>query len=206
MEIHLFRHGETNWNVEKRAQSHNGSELTDTGIDKARQVATKIAHINYDMIFCSSSLRAKQTAWQFWPNQIDQIVYSDELKEISLGPWEGKLYKDIKISEPTSHYNFFHRPDLFNVRGAETFDQLTIRSLKAIQKIAHENSKKCIAVVTHGAFIKALLTKIEGKQLSQIWEPPLMQNCAHNIISFDKSFQATIKQYADINDWQKNQP
>ena len=41
MELHIFRHGETNWNVEGRAQSHMGSTLTKTGVKQASILAQK---------------------------------------------------------------------------------------------------------------------------------------------------------------------
>ena len=201
MELHLFRHGETNWNVEQRAQSHNGSKLTKPGIKQAEKVGKNVKNIRFDKIFCSSSLRARQTAECIWPDEKREIFFWDELREIELGPWEGRLYSDIKSENPTAHDCFFYQPDKFYVEGAETFERLTDRAYSAIQKIAENNHKKCIAVVSHGAFIKALLTRIEGKKLNQIWEPPFMHNCAHNIVNFDKSFDGTITQYADKSEW-----
>ena len=200
MELHLFRHGETNWNVEGRAQSHMGSHLTKSGIRQARELSNKIRHLRFEKIYSSSSLRTKQTTQNVWPRRKD-IIFMDNLREIMLGPWEGRLYKDIGTDNQEAHDHFFHEPHLFFLEGAETFKELTIRAVACINEILQKNQGKKVAVVGHGAFIKALITKLEGKELSQIWEPPFMHNCAHNILSFFKDGSSKINLYADRKEW-----
>ncbi len=196
MELHIFRHGETNWNVEGRAQSHMGSKLTKKGVKQAKVLSNKIKDIKFKKIYSSSSLRARQTSEIIWPNRHKEIIYLDILGEIFLGPWEGKLYKDIALTDPESHQNFFKKPHLFSLKGAESFESLTDRASKAINKLYYENAGGLIALVGHGAFIKALLTKLEGKKLSEIWDPPFMHNCAHSIIQFDQNKRAQVLLYS----------
>ena len=107
MELHIFRHGETNWNAEGRAQSHMGSILTKLGENQASVLAQKVKGYAYEKIYSSSSLRARQTSEIIWPNRHEEIIYLDDLKEIYLGPWEGQLYSDIAKRDPESHDHFF---------------------------------------------------------------------------------------------------
>ena len=197
MELHIFRHGETNWNAEGRAQSHMGSTLTKLGEKQASVLAQKVKGYAYEKIYSSSSLRARQTSEIIWPNRHEEIIYLDDLKEIYLGPWEGQLYSDIAKRDPVSHDHFFKEPHLFLLEGAENFNDLTKRAIKIVDKIYSENKGRLVALVGHGAFIKALLTKIEDKNLSQIWHPPFMQNCAHSIIKFHEKKPAQVILYAE---------
>ena len=197
MELHIFRHGETNWNAEGRAQSHMGSTLTKLGEKQASVLAQKVKGYAYEKIYSSSSLRARQTSEIIWPNRHEEIIYLDDLKEIYLGPWEGQLYSDIAKIYPVSHNHFFKEPHLFLLEGAENFNDLTKRAIKIVDKIYSENKGRLVALVGHGAFIKALLTKIEDKNLSQIWHPPFMQNCAHSIIKFHEKKPAQVILYAE---------
>ena len=197
MELHIFRHGETNWNAEGRAQSHMGSTLTKLGEKQASVLAQKVKGYAYEKIYSSSSLRARQTSEIIWPNRHEEIIYLDDLKEIYLGPWEGQLYSDIAKIDPVSHNHFFKEPHLFLLEGAENFNDLTKRAIKIVDKIYSENKGRLVALVGHGAFIKALLTKIEDKNLSQIWHPPFMQNCAHSIIKFHEKKPAQVILYAE---------
>ena len=41
-QVFLVRHGETEWNVQRRIQGHSDSPLTQSGIDQAKQVAARL--------------------------------------------------------------------------------------------------------------------------------------------------------------------
>ena len=205
MELHLIRHGETNWNKERRVQGQSESHLTDLGIQQAQDLGQRIAHLEFDEIYCSSSLRTRQTAEHAFPESTIEIAYLDELREIFLGPWEGNLYEDLAQSEPESHSHFWEQPHLFRVSGAENFFELQQRAIDAVAEIetthrADFTSGKKIAIVSHGALIKSYLCHVEGRSMDQLWAPPRMHNCAHSIVTFSSSDGAsntTILQYAD---------
>mgnify|MGYP001170327255 CR=1 FL=1 len=198
MELHLFRHGETDWNKAGRFQGQDESRLTEKGVLQAQKLGKKIENIKFDKIYCSPSLRTRQTASYIWPNFLNDVEYIESLMEINLGPLEGKLYKDVERTDPSSHDHFFHKPHLFDLKGAETFVELTNRAISTIKEISAKNKNKTIAIVSHGAFIKAFLTKIDGKEIHQIWDPPYMDNCAHNIVICNDDNSFHITQIADI--------
>ena len=198
-EIHLFRHGETDWNVEGRFQGIKVSKLTEKGVLQAKQLGNKLKNIKFDNIYSSPSLRTKQTAYNIWPNKKDKIRFLDELVEIRLGRLEGKLYSEIKENDFTSYDHFFNKPHLFSVQGAENFKELTNRSFKIITELSENNIGGRIAIVSHGAFIKSFMTYIDQKQIEEIWNPPFMDNCSHNIILFNSENSFSITRYADID-------
>ena len=198
MELHLIRHGQTNWNEERRAQGQSESELTKKGKAQALALREKISHMTFDQIFCSSSLRTRQTAELIFPNQALNIEYLDSLKEIFLGSWEGRLYKDIEVANPESHNHFWEEPHLFDLRGAETFYQLQERAVSTVQEIAKNSASKKVVIVSHGALIKSLLCDAERKPIKELWSPPRMHNCAHSIIVYKKETPQKILQYADV--------
>ena len=135
MEIHLIRHGETNWNKERRAQGQSESQLTALGVQQARELGQRVAQIKFDKIYCSSSLRTRQTAEHAFPKSTIEIEYLDTLREIFLGPWEGQLYEDLAQREPESHRHFWEQPHLFQLQGAESFFDLQQRAIDAVEKI-----------------------------------------------------------------------
>ncbi|GJM11925.1 MAG: phosphatase [Pseudohongiella sp.] len=204
MEIHLIRHGETDWNKERRVQGQSESQLTELGIQQAKELGQRIAHIDFDKIYCSSSLRTRQTAQHAFPAANVAIEYLDTLREIFLGPWEGHLYDDLAQSQPDSHLHFWEQPHLFQVEGAESFFELQQRAVDAVSKIesshrANSTVTRKVAVVSHGALIKSYLCHVEGRSMDQLWAPPRMHNCAHSIVAFgaDNASGASIIQYAD---------
>ena len=198
MELHLIRHGQTNWNEEGRAQGQSDSRLTETGEQQAIALGKRINHLKFDKVFCSSSLRTRQTAQLVFPRSKLDIEYLDSLREIFLGPWEGKLYKDIESESPDSHEHFWKKPHLFALKGAESFYQLQQRAINTIQSFSDEFERKKIVVVSHGALIKTLLCYAEGKPLKELWTSPRMHNCAHSIILYKGQAPDQIIQYADL--------
>ena len=198
-EIHLFRHGETDWNVEGRFQGLEISKLTERGILQAQKLGNDIKDLKFENIYCSPSLRTKQTAFNIWPHQKKRIQYSDELLEINLGSMEGKLYSEVKENDFSSYDHFFNKPHLFSLKGAESFEQLTKRSYEIITNLSTLNMGRRIAIVSHGAFIKAFMTFIDKKKIHEIWDPPFMDNCSHNIILFNPKNLFSITRFAGID-------
>ena len=191
MQIHLFRHGETDWNKAERFQGKNSSRLTRLGVRQAKNLGRKMTSVKFDRIYCSPSLRTRQTASHIWPDLTEEIIYLDSLMEINLGPLEGKLYTEVLAEDSEAHDNFFYRPHLFRVEGAETFKDLATRAENSLDEMCHTLGDQKIAVVSHGAFIKTLLTSIAGKDLSKVWDPPYLDNCGHSII--EKSLEGFFK-------------
>ena len=197
VELHLIRHGQTNWNEERRAQGQSDSKLTKIGKEQAIALGKKIKQIKFDKIFCSSSLRTRQTAELVFPKTELKIEYLDSLREIFLGPWEGKLYKDIEVENPESHNHFWKEPHLFKLTGAENFYQLQKRAIKVVDSIVEKFESKKVVIVSHGALIKTLLCFAERKPIKELWSPPHMHNCAHSIILYCGKNRSQILQYAD---------
>ena len=59
--IYLVRHGQTDWNLERRIQDPE-IPLNETGKNEARICAQKLISVNIQRIISSDILRAKQTA------------------------------------------------------------------------------------------------------------------------------------------------
>lgn len=197
MELHLIRHGQTNWNEERRAQGQSDSRLTELGEQQARELGEKLDAIEFDRIYCSSSLRTRQTAELAFGHKNKDIEYLDSLREIFLGPWEGRLYDEIEVEYGDSFHHFWNEPHKFAVAGAESFYDLQARAMGALNGIVSNNSHQRVAIVSHGALIKSVLAHIEAMPMEDLWRPPLMHNCAHNVIEASGDGDYLIHIYAD---------
>ena len=60
----LVRHGETDWNVERRLQGHTDIDLNMRGVAQAEQMARALQKINlqFDVLYTSDLQRAAKTA------------------------------------------------------------------------------------------------------------------------------------------------
>lgn len=197
MELHLFRHGETDWNAERRVQGQSESQLTALGISQAQELSQRIRDLDFNHVYCSSSLRTRQTREHAFAHADYPVTYLDSLREIFMGPWEGRLYDDIANENPDSFRHFWEEPHLFAVAGAESFYDLQKRAVSAISEITAQHRGEVIALVSHGAFIKSFLCHCNNQPIEELWAPPRMHNCAHSIVRIDGPDELTVMQYAD---------
>lgn len=174
--LFLARHGQTQWNLEQRLQGRMNSPLTQLGIEQAFAAQQKLINHDIHIAYCSPLQRAVETGALIVADWPIKLVQRDKLSEISLGPWEGKTYSEIKQSDPTQFDNFWNRPHQYQLAGAETYQQLQTRVLEEINQIIRENIGKNILVVSHGIAIKVILAHVLKKCLSELGRLAVMEN------------------------------
>lgn len=198
--IHLVRHGETEWNLERRVQGQTESYLSARGREQARHIGEQLQAFPFEQAYSSSSIRAVDTARLILEYNPVPLSTRDDLREIHLGCWEGRLHDELKEEFPEEHESYWEDPSRFYLEGAETFHQLQERAVSAIEDIAEKHAGQSVLVVSHGLFIKTVLSYYEGRHLRDLWHPPRMSNCSHSIIHRqDGTFK--IVQYAGLSEW-----
>ncbi|MBW6496154.1 MAG: histidine phosphatase family protein, partial [Burkholderiaceae bacterium] len=75
--ICIIRHGETDWNVEKRIQGHTDVPLNETGRAQALAMAFNAAHQRFAAIYSSDLARTLETA---------RVLAQREEQEVKLLP------------------------------------------------------------------------------------------------------------------------
>ncbi|MEO0922658.1 MAG: histidine phosphatase family protein, partial [Pseudomonadota bacterium] len=93
-EFYFVRHGQTNWNLDRRAQGQTDIPLNDAGRREAHRAALAAARINFSTI-CSSPLsRAIETAEKIRDVTGCNIEIIDDLSECCWGEREGQVKAD----------------------------------------------------------------------------------------------------------------
>lgn len=88
--LYFIRHGQTDWNAQKRMQGITDIPLNDRGVFEARLAAKEVSEIKWNRIISSPLSRAYQTA-EILNQRIGlQIETDDRLTELNLGNLEGK--------------------------------------------------------------------------------------------------------------------
>lgn len=62
MRLLVTRHGQTDWNVQKKVMGRCDEPLNEKGFEQAEETRKKLLDENIDLIICSPLKRAKQTA------------------------------------------------------------------------------------------------------------------------------------------------
>jgi broad specificity phosphatase PhoE len=150
--IYLCRHGQTEWNRERRLQGQTEADLTPLG----RLQAAAMADLLHDLIarepaadwriVASPLRRARDTAQAIATRLGLTLEFDDRLMELTVGEWEGRLYADVHRENPEA----FKSPEwFFTAPGGETYEQIMARVSGWLSEQTAEPERRLI-VVSHG--------------------------------------------------------
>jgi len=200
--IYITRHGQTEWNVEKKLQGHQDSPLTELGVKQAQWLGEALEQVPIDYIYSSSSPRALLTAELIRQNRPIAIKASDELREINLGLWEGQRQDVLKETEAEQFGYFWNDPDRFGVEQSETFQEVSERAVSKLMEIAAEHEGSRILLVTHTVVVKLLMAHFEGRAMKNLWELPYIHPTCLSKVEMSHE-GSTIVLHGDISHYKE---
>lgn len=170
----LVRHGETDWNRQKRFQGQIDVPLNDMGKVQSGQAAEFLKDVPIHYAVTSPMLRPKETAEIILKHHPDvKLELEDNLKEISHGLWEGKLEAEIDAAYPGLLQQWQNSPETVQMPEGENLQQVwdrTIAAWDSIVKTAYERSESgTTMVVAHDAVNKAILCYVAGLGPEHFW-------------------------------------
>ena len=150
--IYLCRHGQTEWNRERRLQGQTEADLTPLGRLQAAAMADLLLDLtarepSADWRIVASPLRrARDTAQAIADQLCMKVAFDDRLMELTVGEWEGRLYADVQ----RENLEAFNSPEwFFSAPGGETYEQVMARMSGWLADQAAEPERRLI-VVSHG--------------------------------------------------------
>jgi probable phosphoglycerate mutase len=171
--ILLARHGETDWNSERRWQGQADTSLNDTGRRQARELAaTLAADPPWALLYSSDLSRASETG-QIIATVLQLPLQLDpRLREIDVGEWSGLTSDEVERRHPEGARR--RRNGGTGWESGETYEAMAARVLEAVHEIAAAHRGERVVVVTHGGPMRAVWRSR--------WEtgavPPPYGNCA----------------------------
>lgn len=186
MRLYLIRHGETDWNTQKRLQGSADIPLNRNGRELAKLTAEGIKDIGFDLIYTSPLIRAKETAEIICGERNIPILVDDRLQEIYFGGYEGCRFdrNDIENMDP-GVLAFFDEPAHYvPIGGGESLEALCERTTEFLHEVmANQDYKdKTILISGHGTVVKGLLSSFTITDLKDFWKGGFHKNCAITII------------------------
>ncbi|WP_052260810.1 histidine phosphatase family protein [Photobacterium gaetbulicola] len=188
--IHIFRHGETIWNTEHRAQGSKDSPLTDNGKAQAIHARFHIAQIPFDAAYSSNSGRAMDTLDILLNGMPAQKFTLSELGEMDMGCWEGMTFDEIACQYGEQYKQFRLNPEDYKSVGGESFEDLKLRVNRVIRHLLDKHSGQQVLVVTHGMFLRTLQVIAKKAEISELWNLSPINNLSYFVLSeHNGSFQ-----------------
>jgi uncharacterized phosphatase len=153
--ICLVRHGETDWNRDRRLQGREDTELNKQGREQARRAAEHLAAQCWDLIATSPLRRAAETA----------AIIATELGNVPIVQIPDLVERDYGAASgltPEERRDRFPEDD---VPGIEPPASVRARAVGVLETLATEYPNRRILVVAHGGVINAMLSVLSDGEI-----------------------------------------
>lgn len=202
MTLHLFRHGQTDWNKEHRFQGRIDIPLNDYGRELARVTAQCWPVVPYDRVYSSPLCRAYETAQLVLEGreEAQRIIVDPRIIEFGFGANEGKNIDEAGNDPLNPMYNLLHHPEQYvPSEGGESFPQMIDRAgafLRDEILPLEAQGVRNVLIVAHGALIRGMVCAVGFKQIPQFWDTPYF-NCCLTTIRVEHG-QCTLEREAEV--------
>lgn len=177
----LWRHGQTNWNIENRFQGHSDIPLNDVGFAQAERAAPLLMSLNPEKIISSDLMRAQQTAASLAKLAQLEVQIDAGLRETNGGKWEGKTGAENRAWDYDRFVNWLDGDDAPAGETGERRSEIAQRAVSAIERALSPEISTLI-VVTHGGTARCVLGKMLELPMSQWSALGGLSNAAWSIL------------------------
>ena len=150
----LARHGQSDWNAERRWQGHADRPLTERGRLQAEALAERLAEIDLDAVYSSDLRRARETAAVVAETKGLGVREVRDLREVDVGSWSGLTRAEARERLPDAYVRWLDGGQGWT--DGETYEDMSARVLDAVWEIVRSHPEGRVLVVSHGGPIRAI--------------------------------------------------
>lgn len=174
--IVCWRHGQTEWNAERRFQGHTDVPLNEVGRRQADHAAELLVRLRPEAIVSSDLSRASATATALARRTGLEVSYDKRLRERFGGAWEGLTRAEIREQWPEHH-------DRWEIPDGEDLQTVGDRVTEAVRRaVADCPESGTLVVVSHGAALRAGITQLLGLAPQSLRMLGPIGNCAWSVL------------------------
>ena len=180
----IVRHGETDWNVEKRIQGHTDIPLNANGRAQALAMAFNAGHHRFQAVYSSDLARAMETARYLAEREGHEVWPMAKLRERNYGLFQGLTAAEAKQRHPAEHARYIARDPEYDFETGEDMYAFVARVMDGLRRIIRHHEGQTVLVASHSGVLDILYRKTTGRPLStpRDFEIP---NCALNWFHVD---------------------
>lgn len=142
--IYITRHGQTDWNIQKKVMGRCDEPLNNTGVNQAFETKNNLLDTDIDLIICSPLLRAKQTAEIINEDRNIPIIYDNRIIERDFGEFEGMQTNDFDFN---GYWDYYKNKQYQTAENIQVFFERIYDFLNDIMK---KYNDKNVLLVAHG--------------------------------------------------------
>jgi 2,3-bisphosphoglycerate-dependent phosphoglycerate mutase len=177
----IVRHGETDWNVERRIQGHVDIPLNALGRVQAEATANGLAGLVFAAAYSSDLARAWATA-EIAARRLGLALAAEPgLRERHYGVFQGLTTAEAAERFPAAHARYLARDRDYDFEVGESLSGLAARVAVAVEALAERHRGQSVLLVSHGGVLDVCYRRATGRDLSAPRDFPI-PNAALNWI------------------------
>ena len=197
--LYLIRHGATQLTMEDRFSGAENVYLSEDGKAQAKRLALRLADDHITAIYTSPLDRTMETADIIARPHGLTPIQNDGLREISHGHWEGMSRKEVEDNFHDEYMSWESDPFTFAPEGGESGISVLARALPVIRQIVVTHKDKNIAIVSHKATIRLILSSLLGFDERGYRDRLDQAPACLNILDFRDSVHARLMLFNDVS-------
>ena len=163
--ICLVRHGETEWNAERRIQGQIDIGLNATGVRQAEAAGRWLKTAGIAALYSSDLQRAWRTAQAIGQALALVPVGVPEMRERRYGIFEGLTYAQAAEKFPVGYAAFEGRNADYAFENGESLQIMFDRVTGKLSELAQRHAGERIAIVVHGGVLDVINRFVRGNPL-----------------------------------------
>jgi broad specificity phosphatase PhoE len=197
--LYLIRHGATELSSEDRFSGGTDVDLSDEGRWQAGQLAQRLADDQITAFYCSPMRRTVETARIIAKPYGQKPLAREGLREIHHGHWETMRRWEVEQQYPVEYAAWQEDPFTFAPEGGESGVSVMARALPVIREIVIDHSGETIAVVSHKATIRLVLSSLLGFDARGYRDRLDQSPACLNILDFKDPVHVRLMLFNDVS-------
>jgi broad specificity phosphatase PhoE len=197
--LHLIRHGATTLSAEDRFAGAVDVPLSDEGRAQAARLGERLASTKLGAVYASPLSRTVETARLVGLPQGLEPRLDPGLREIAHGHWEGMRRKEVEQQFKAEYDAWEEDPFTYAPPEGETGLSVMARALPVVREIVLRHPGENVAVVSHKATIRLLLSSLLGFDARGYRDRLDQAPACLNIVDFKDPVRARLMLYNDTS-------
>jgi alpha-ribazole phosphatase len=181
--IYLLRHGHVENSDRKCFNGHFNADLSPLGLEQSQEAAKTLSDIPIRAVYSSDLKRSHKGAQEIAKLHEINPEPLKELREISVGKWEGLTIDEVNEKYPGEIEERFKDIETSRVEGGETIEEVHNRVIPCFMNLTRKHMNETIAIVAHGGVNRIILCHLLGIPWKNIYRMKQGFTCI-NLIHF----------------------
>jgi broad specificity phosphatase PhoE len=204
--VYLIRHGATELSAEDRFSGGTDIDLSEDGRWQAACLAQRLADDDISAFYSSPMRRTIATAAIISAPYQMQPAVKDGLQEIHHGRWETMRRSEVEQQYPEEYAAWQEDPFTFAPLGGESGLMVMARSLPVIREIVLNHAGQSVAIVSHKATIRLILSSLLGFDARGYRDRLDQSPACLNILDFKDAVRARLMLFNDVSHYVDQPP